>query len=69
MPNLCQLEINCCTRLKTIPDGLRFVTTLRELEITNMSESFKDMLDEGGLDFDKVKHVPSLVFYNCVWKR
>ncbi|XP_050262435.1 putative disease resistance protein At1g50180 isoform X3 [Quercus robur] len=67
MPNLCQLKINYCNSLKTIPDGLRFVTTLRELEITNMRESFKDMLDEGGLDFDKVKHVPSLVFQNCDW--
>ncbi|XP_030943212.1 putative disease resistance protein At1g50180 [Quercus lobata] len=52
-------------RLKTMPDGLRFVTTLRQLKITNMYKSFKDKLDEGGLDFDKVKHVPSLVFQNC----
>ena len=61
MPSLCHLIINYCCNLKTIPDGLRFVTTLQELEIRNMSKSFEDRLDEGGLDFDKVKNVPSHV--------
>ncbi|KAM4099162.1 hypothetical protein ACJW30_07G135000 [Castanea mollissima] len=68
MPSLCHLIIDKCYYLKTIPDGLRFVTTLRELEIRNMPKPFKDRLDEGGLDFDKVKHVPSLVFQNCDWE-
>ena len=67
MPSLCHLTIDSCSSLKTIPDGLRFVTTLRQLEIRNMMKSFKDRLDEGGLDFDKVKHVPSLVFQYCDW--
>ena len=66
MPNLCRLEIEYCIELKTIPDGLGFVTTLRELEIIAMPESFKDRLDEGGLDYDKVKHVPSRVFQGCL---
>ena len=57
MPKLCHLEIVCCPRLKTIPDGLRFVTTLQKLEIKSMQKSFKDKLDKGGPDFDKVKHV------------
>ena len=61
MPNLHRLKIENCSRLKTIPNGLRFIRTLQELEIKSMPKSFKDMLDEG-LDFDKVKHVPSLVF-------
>ncbi|XP_075659899.1 putative disease resistance protein At1g50180 [Castanea sativa] len=65
MPCLCRLKIEGCDRLKTIPDGLRFVTTLQELEIKNMRKSFKDGLDEGGSDFDKVKHVSSLAFQNC----
>ena len=65
MPSLSHLTINYCIGMKTIPDGLRFVTTLRQLEIKNMMKSFKDRLDEGRLDFDKVKHVPSLVFQNC----
>ena len=65
MPNLQCLEIGHCKVLRTIPDGLRFIRTLKELEIKHMPKSFKDRLDEGGPDFDKVKHVPSLVFLYC----
>ncbi|XP_075659894.1 putative disease resistance protein At1g50180 [Castanea sativa] len=65
LPNLCHLEIVCCPRLKMIPDGLRFVTTLQKLEIKSMQKSFKDKLDKGGPDFDKVKHVSSIAFQNC----
>ena len=61
MPSLCRLEIEFCCRLKMVPNGLRFITTLQELEIKQMT-SFKDRLNEGGPDFDKVKHVRSLVF-------
>ncbi|KAK7827187.1 putative disease resistance protein [Quercus suber] len=53
MPSLCHLTIEHCYNLKSIPDGLRFVTTLRELEIND-----EDRLHE-------VKHVPSLVSENC----
>ena len=62
MPSLCRLEIEFCDRLMTVPDGLRFITTLQELKIKSMSKSFTDRLHEGGLDFDKVKHVRSFVF-------
>ena len=65
MPSLCRLKIEYCRELKTIPDGLRFITTLRELEIYNMPKSFKDRLVEGGQDFDKVKHVRSREFQFC----
>ncbi|XP_050262430.1 putative disease resistance protein At1g50180 isoform X3 [Quercus robur] len=65
MPSLSHLTISYCYELKTIPDGMRFVTTLRELEIRGMRKSFKDRLGEGGPDFDKVQHVPSLVFDDC----
>ena len=65
MPNLCHLEICSCKELKTIPDGLRFVRSLKELEVRYMRKSFKDRLHEGGLDFDKIKHVPSRVFQDC----
>ena len=65
MPSLCHLTINSCKKLQTIPDGLRFITTLQELKIKRMPKSFKDRLDNDGPDFDKVKHVRSLVFQDC----
>ncbi|KAK9987895.1 hypothetical protein SO802_028134 [Lithocarpus litseifolius] len=65
MPSLYCLEIEFCGSLKTIPDGLRFITTLQELKIKRMPKAFIDRLHEGGPDFDKVKHVPSLVFQRC----
>ncbi|KAM6579072.1 hypothetical protein CsatB_030909 [Cannabis sativa] len=43
----------------SVPDGLRYITTLKEIKIEGMSEIFKERLKEGGQDFDKVKHVPS----------
>lgn len=63
--SLCTLEIEDCKKLETIPDGLSFITTLQELKIINMLLSFKESLDEGGPDFDKVQHVPSVLFHNC----
>ena len=65
MPSLCHLIIKYCKSLNSIPDGLRFITTLRELEIRNMPKSFKDKLDKRGPDFYKLQHVPSLVFEHC----
>ena len=59
MPSLNHLKIEYCWELESIPEGLRFVTTLQELEIKGMPKSFKDRLDEGGLDFDEVQHVSS----------
>ena len=66
MPSLCRLQIKDCKSLRTIPDGLRFVTTLQELEIKGMPKTFKDKVDKGGEDFCKVQHVPSLVFQHTL---
>ncbi|XVF71280.1 hypothetical protein PTKIN_Ptkin12aG0024300 [Pterospermum kingtungense] len=64
MPNLTRLGISDCYKLKTVPDGLRFATNLRELEIRWMSRAFKSGIEEDGEDFYKVQHVPSIVFLN-----
>ncbi|TXG74953.1 hypothetical protein ES288_1Z039500v1 [Gossypium darwinii] len=65
MPSLQRLEITYCKRLKMLPEGLRFITTLKELKIESMLKAFKDKLEEGGEDFYKVQHVPSITFQNC----
>ncbi|MBA0673694.1 hypothetical protein Goklo_007485, partial [Gossypium klotzschianum] len=66
MPSLQRLVIRSCPRLKMLPEGLRFITTLKELKIELMSKAFKDRLEEGEEDFYKVKHVPSIIFQN-IW--
>ncbi|XP_052479737.1 probable disease resistance protein At1g58602 [Gossypium raimondii] len=66
MPSLQRLEIEECGNLKMLPERLRFITTLKELKIESMPKAFKDRLEEeGGEDFYKVKHVPSIIFQNC----
>lgn len=65
MPSLSKLEISNCTKLKMVPDGLRFVTTLQDLEIRSMFAAFRSKLEKGGEDHYKVQHVPTLVFSYC----
>ncbi|XAR48917.1 hypothetical protein NMG60_11031905 [Bertholletia excelsa] len=66
MPNLIKLSIVFCVKLKMIPDGLRFVTTLQELYIHWMPREFADRLQvidgREGEDFHKVRHIPSIRF-------
>ncbi|XP_048424434.1 putative disease resistance protein At1g50180 [Pyrus x bretschneideri] len=62
MPGLCRLEISSCIKLKTIPDSLRFVKTLQELEMYGCL--FKVNMGSEGEDFYKVQHVPSVVIRN-----
>ncbi|KAM0995240.1 hypothetical protein ACFX19_010792 [Malus domestica] len=62
MPSLCRLEISSCIKLKMIPDSLRFVKTLQELEIYGCL--FKVNMGSEGEDFYKVQHVPSVVIRN-----
>ncbi|XP_022753994.1 LOW QUALITY PROTEIN: putative disease resistance protein At1g50180 [Durio zibethinus] len=64
MPNLRYLRIAECPSLKKLPDELRFITTLKELKIKSMPKAFKDTLVEGGEDFYKVQHVPSIIVQN-----
>ncbi|KAK7329090.1 hypothetical protein VNO77_23236 [Canavalia gladiata] len=65
MPCLSKLEISNCTKLERVPDGLRFVTTLQDLEITSMFAEFRTKLEKGGEDHYKVQHVPTMVFCYC----
>ncbi|PRQ36694.1 putative P-loop containing nucleoside triphosphate hydrolase, leucine-rich repeat domain, L [Rosa chinensis] len=64
MPCLCKLVIYDCRGLSTVPDGLRHLTTLKELKIQYMPKLFCSKLEEGGEDFHKVQHIPSLIIQN-----
>ncbi|KAF8394044.1 hypothetical protein HHK36_020246 [Tetracentron sinense] len=66
MPSLRHLEIHYCEKLRMVPEGLKFVTTLLELKIKRMPENFKDRLQvldgRGGRDLYTVQHIPSITF-------
>ncbi|KAG6730584.1 hypothetical protein I3842_01G087800 [Carya illinoinensis] len=60
MPELYHLKIDFCSNLRMVPDGLQFVGNLKKLEIVSMPPSFVERLGEGGQDFYKIQHVPSV---------
>ncbi|KAH0993724.1 hypothetical protein GBA52_005207 [Prunus armeniaca] len=61
MPSLCRLEIGYCKGLTTLPDGLRYLTNVKELAIRRMRRELHRRIEEDGEDFYKIQHVPSLV--------
>ncbi|PIN23002.1 hypothetical protein CDL12_04276 [Handroanthus impetiginosus] len=62
MPNLYCLTIDECINLRMVPDGMKFIATLRELMILNMPEAFKRRVqkvqEEEGEESHKVEHTP-----------
>ncbi|XP_021834549.1 probable disease resistance RPP8-like protein 2 [Prunus avium] len=61
MPSLCRLHICNCQKLEAVPDGLQYISTLRELTIGWMHFEFCSRLREGGEDFYKIQHVQSVI--------
>ncbi|CAH8256740.1 unnamed protein product [Arabidopsis lyrata] len=60
MPLLHTLTIWSCGKLKELPDGMRYITSLKELYIGMMQTEWKERLSERGADFYKVQHIPSV---------
>ncbi|RZC47300.1 hypothetical protein C5167_040254 [Papaver somniferum] len=61
LDRLTHLRIYTCKRLEILPDGLQQLTSLRELEVYNLTQRFIGRLAENvGEDWDKIKHIPSL---------
>jgi hypothetical protein len=63
MPLLHTLHIVDCKKLKEIPDGLRFISSLKELAIRTNEKVFQKKVSKGGEDYYKMQHVP-LIRYN-----
>ncbi|EOA33603.1 hypothetical protein CARUB_v10019755mg [Capsella rubella] len=59
MPLLHYLFISCCPKFKEVPDGLRFITSLKEL---NIDKNLKEKLSRGGEEYYKVQHIPLVRF-------
>ena len=70
MPSLKRLTINFMNNLKMIPEGLRCVTTLQELNIFHMKRAFENRVRAiGGIegdDFYKVCHISSISFDHTI---
>ncbi|PQQ09109.1 putative disease resistance RPP8-like protein 2 [Prunus yedoensis var. nudiflora] len=66
MPSLCRLYIENWLTLVEVPDGLQYVSTLKEITIKLMPDTFCSSLQEGGEDFYKIQHVPSVLFESIV---
>ncbi|KAL7209919.1 hypothetical protein ACSBR1_031479 [Camellia fascicularis] len=66
MPKLSSLEILSCKILKMLPNGLRFIRTLQDLQIRFMPTAFNDRLrvadGQEGEDFHKISHISSIRF-------
>ncbi|CAD5333845.1 unnamed protein product [Arabidopsis thaliana] len=65
MPCLRTLTIHDCEKLKELPDGLKYITSLKELKIEGMKREWKEKLVPGGEDYYKVQHIPDVQFSNC----
>ena len=64
LSSLCDLRTHKCPKLRTVPDGLRYISTLMEMTIGLMPRKYIQGVKEGGKDLYKFQHVPSLVFLN-----
>ncbi|XP_010532438.1 PREDICTED: probable disease resistance RPP8-like protein 2 [Tarenaya hassleriana] len=62
MPRFRRIWIQCCPELEKLPDGLRNISTLKELDIVLMKREFMDRLVEGGEHHYKVQHIPCVTF-------
>ncbi|XXG72336.1 hypothetical protein AAC387_Pa07g1462 [Persea americana] len=56
-----RMEIYECSKLKMIPEGFQHVTTLQELIVSRQPREFLERVQENGLDWFKIQHVPSVV--------
>ncbi|WZZ01468.1 hypothetical protein YC2023_073796 [Brassica napus] len=60
MPCLRTLYINRCQKLKEIPEGLKYIISLKELIISGMNKEWNEKLESGGESYYKVQHIPSI---------
>ncbi|XP_026384477.1 disease resistance protein RPP8-like [Papaver somniferum] len=61
MPCLKELNLEGLEKLSMLPEGLRFITTLKKLTIYGMPTIRKRIVREVGEDWYKVQHIPSLI--------
>ena len=63
LPLLEKLVIGDCPQLKVVPSGIYHLKSLKNLQFEEMPTKFVLSLQPNeGLDFGKVKHIPSITF-------
>ncbi|OMO76507.1 NB-ARC domain-containing protein [Corchorus olitorius] len=64
MPRLRSLKLESCWRLKMVPEGLKYITTLQEMTLRHITRSFAERIQvidgREGENFFKVRHIPSI---------
>ncbi|PPD72844.1 hypothetical protein GOBAR_DD30246 [Gossypium barbadense] len=64
MPCLRDLKLQSLNSLRMLPEGLRYITTLQELNLMQMSSPLEERVKvidgREGRDFYKVRHIPSI---------
>ncbi|XP_021833298.1 disease resistance protein RPM1-like [Prunus avium] len=63
MSNLQSLWLDNCPELNTTPQGLQYLTKLKEMRFWLVSKELKDSIREGGVDREKVQHIPEIYHY------
>ncbi|KAI3957583.1 hypothetical protein MKW92_027747 [Papaver armeniacum] len=63
MPCLKELNLDGLKQLSMLPEGLRFITTLKKLIIDDIPTIAERVVREVGEDWYKVQHIPSLIVY------
>ena len=67
LPRLVTLRIGPCPQLKEVPSDIHLMKSLQHLEFIEMSREFMlSVQPNKGPDFGKVKHIPSVEFWNWV---
>ncbi|KAL5708348.1 hypothetical protein ACHQM5_019151 [Ranunculus cassubicifolius] len=60
MPCLTTLDIIYSEKLKKIPEGVKFLTKLKKLDVIRMPKIFEERVKEGGEDWQTVQHISSI---------
>ncbi|KAH7510674.1 hypothetical protein FEM48_ZijujUnG0101000 [Ziziphus jujuba var. spinosa] len=64
LPKLRSFQLTLCRHLRMLPEEIKSVTTLSELEIKQMPNRFVERLQ--GEDYYKIQHVPSITILKVV---
>ena len=63
VPSLKFLHLRNCLRLRMLPEGLQFITTLKQLSLLPLLDDHEERLrPDGGEENYKIKHIPQVKF-------